>query len=143
MREIKFRAWSKKEKTMIYFSSDWAIDGEYSNLGFSIEHDEKNFFDSYKGAKEEAVIMQYTGLKDRNGKEIYEGDLVEYTRADNSTLTGSKTRHEATFAKGAFCCLVKVVSLGICPTYLNQYNEQSEIIGNIYKNPELLKEENK
>jgi len=119
-REIKFRAWHKEEKQMLqkikalYFDKDglrgWAaiyIEGK--------ERGEGNFQPG------EVEIMQYTGLKDKNGKEIYEGDIIEYLGYD-----GKKYKQK-------------------CPNLTafhfwqeTEDNETVLVIGNIYENQELL-----
>ena len=107
MREIKFRAWSKKYKWLMPMS-DWLSDG-------------KSFLD------EDLIVMQYTGLKDKNGKEIYEGDILRY--AENGEIAWDN--------QGYFG--VTNFGIGNChPLHLTS-QEDREIIGNIYDNPELLK----
>jgi len=62
MREIKFRAWDDNEKQMVFWDD---------------LRDTKLFDDGFDN--NQCTLMQYTGLKDKNGKEIYEGDVVEIT----------------------------------------------------------------
>jgi len=113
MREIKFRAWDKKRNK---FVSDFNLSPkgnilcEHSNLG-------------YKGVFEvDLELMQYTGLKDKNGKEIYEGDIVKML-ADS--LNGEENI-EVKWRKEGFW------------EYFNGF-DNCEVIGNIYENTELLK----
>lgn len=125
MREIKFRAWIKKAKEMVPVT-EILFDFNRKNIfrctpRFGFDNTE----DSY------AVLMQFTGLFDKNGKEIYEGDVV------SAWSTGVKTIGE-----------VKQRNDGMWFIYppLWHFNPNSkgrddvEIIGNIYENPELLKE---
>ena len=109
-REIKFRAWDKYEKK--YESEVGVIpNGWRENVteeGWRIRPNDKYW-----------VIEQYTGLKDRNGKEIYEGDIVskEYAGGDTQPLVVHFDETEAQFQVGGF---------GIDPTRV-------EVIGNIHE----------
>jgi len=72
------------------------------------------------------VWMQFTGLKDKNGREIYEGDVVQY-ESDFRKITGAVGYDEASAA------------FKIAGNHFTWFNpEAAEIIGNIYENPELL-----
>ena len=126
MREIKFKAWHKEEKIM----------GEV--LGIDILHKEIFFSDEDVDCYEhtdfkDIELMQYTGLKDKNNKEIYEGDIVKL-----------RTNHGIGVVKnydewGAFVVeYIKPRPLAVLGT--NYYKEDIEVIGNIYENPELLGE---
>ena len=72
MREIKFRAWVKKTKTMVdlYQTTPLALDANLQQDGIFIPF------------SEEFIIMQFSGLKDANDKEIYEGDILDFTVFD-------------------------------------------------------------
>jgi hypothetical protein len=69
MREIKFRAWDNGHKHM---RTDILIGRQHGGA----------WVETYEGNVFEGEVMQYTGLKDRNGKDIYEGDLVRYATHD-------------------------------------------------------------
>lgn len=109
MREIKFRAWKKKKRIFIF----WRNIFEGSDFWEDV-----NYPDTLS-------VMQYTGLKDKNGKEIYEGDIVRTTRETEDSKE-DYFDEEVTFGGGAF----NPISL--------QPEETWEVIGNIWENPELL-----
>ena len=141
-RDIKFRAWEDKNKK-------WLLGYEYSNLGgFSLigecvlSGEWGNVFDTFLFNKygkkwEDLKIMQFTGLKDKNGKEIYEGDIVIYNRGiGNWTGQRMSTTHEIVFTDEVFAFVMKYGSSYI--KLRKHWNYIYEVIGNIFENPELL-----
>lgn len=115
MREIKFRAWYHTEKRMI----DWneMQDNSIESLD--------TYFRGVFG--DVSPVMQYTGLKDKNGKEIYEGDI--YKAKMHVVKTGRTIES------------IEVVE-DIRGDNVYYYDEV-EVIGNIYENPDLLGSEDK
>ena len=123
MREIKFRVWDKYDNEMKYDAQD-----TYDYIVNNIMED--CFGDVLKSERYE--IMQYTGLKDKNGKEIYEGDIWRYEEIVGSVVfdKGAFSLH-TDLGKGAVGCL----DIGI-------FRNACEVIGNIYENPDLLEKYN-
>lgn len=122
MREIKFRAWDKLSKEMFNVES--------------INFQERKVYRDIVSYRKfnDIELMQYTGLKDKNEKEIYEGDIVKL-RA-NHGIGVVKYYDEW----GAFVVeYIKPRPLAVLG--MNYYKEDIEIIGNIYENPELLGEQ--
>ena len=114
MREIKFRAWYTKFNAMW---NVWLM--QYTNSVTNKETGERAEIN-------EVELMQYTGLKDKNDVEIYEGDIVKHITA--------KWTGEIKYTDGSF-----VVEGQILTWYLNKGRaERLEVIGNIHDNPELL-----
>jgi len=118
MREIKFRAWDKVNKIM---NEVCIINFDDNNVGLKPDYD-------YTLSFEDIELMQYTGLKDKNGKEIYEGDIVK-----SNYKTGNLV---VFFVRGCFRLTYSKELIGI---WLEIHLfEELEVIGNIYENPELL-----
>jgi len=149
MREIKFRAWDKKNKRM---DSVWEI----SFAGKPPEANEAQVGDLLLGIDTQCVLMQFTGLKDKNGKEVYEGDILRGEFGKQSELPLNKIFGKVKWHYGKykieFDSVYRTLDLsqidGNHAIYWRQENnrceddyyriENIEVIGNIYENPELL-----
>ncbi len=128
MIDIKFRAWFEEENRMI----EWEqlhLENDDCGLIVWIGEDGNNFGTASAYPIDDFKVMQYTGLEDKNGKEVFEGDIVKYDSVrterisfDNAQFTSGNDRGSTHFSKGL---------ADIC-----------EIIGNIYENPELLHKQN-
>jgi len=136
MREIKFRAWDKKEKAMVY---DVIVKGIWKSkidpftwfvevIKDFDEFDEPIYFNPY-----DVELMQYTGLKDKNGKEIYEGDVVECVSCKEKDR-----KYKVTWCDKFLGFVLEHKKEKYQISIFNDF----KVIGNIYENPELLEEEN-
>jgi uncharacterized phage protein (TIGR01671 family) len=133
MREIKFRAWDTKEKEWVDGAHGMAfVDPDYKTNAFWLD------------PTKEIILMQYTGLKDKNGKEIYEGDIVRCEDEDGEVhifTIGWEMGDEDKFISGFIGRIIRNVTDEI-------YNDdgkapdgwtgEPEIIGNIWENEGLL-----
>lgn len=136
MREIKFRAWDNSISSMMDVGEIHYCHGgvKVYGTGVSIGNGwatEKNGFkhDCH------AVLMQYTSLKDKNGVEIYEGDVVAWKFKDGDIL--SAVEWDGPGAQFVMKPVNKDYGMGHT---LTGKRESLEIIGNIYENPELINE---
>ena len=129
MRNIKFRAWDTENKEMLKVQE---LDFEDTFYGgrLSIRVDKYNdYFDM-----EDMILMQYTGLNDKNGKEIYEGDIVKAVFADEEKL---EMKGIVIYVEAAACYMV-IANNG--DEWELGYLDEIEKIGNKWDNPELLEE---
>ena len=159
MREIKFRAWLKEERKMVNVETLFI---GINRLCFGNSKTEDLFFRDF----EEVELMQYTGLKDKNGKEIYEGDILlsvnengvflqeigfggderEYTEFLNGfkIVNGYALEHDVTFSE-----LKEFTKNIVLKNNIPYKNDGIDdflydgwwVIGNIYENKNLLEEQ--
>jgi uncharacterized phage protein (TIGR01671 family) len=153
MRTIKFRVWSIESKSFLD-SDDIAIRNNGLILTYDWHHD---YGKSWGSSFENHIVQQYTGLLDKNGKEIYEGDILKLTFSEESLkklykgelykiiTKNSKTEFigEVTsdYSHGILSHFSYHVG-GIMPFwYFKQLTSRNgiEVIGNIFENPELIK----
>jgi uncharacterized phage protein (TIGR01671 family) len=119
MREIKFRAWDSQQKCFVELQK---IDFENDRVWINPAVESHN-------AICDLVYEQFTCLHDKNGVEIYEGDILKCETGNNEIV-----EHKY----GAFMCRYRRIVL-----YQLWIKQQLEIIGNIHENPELLEEQKK
>jgi uncharacterized phage protein (TIGR01671 family) len=143
-REIKFRAWDKDSKLMLYkefYDHNWYTTPKNDEDGCHT-YSSMQYSDQYH--KE---LMQFTGLKDKNGKEIYEGDIVRGFEKEAGFPPYDSTLPRAIeFRDGCWCFNANRYDEGDWIrfgfwTHSNKGKttlKQLEVIGNIYENPKLL-----
>ena len=130
MREIKFREWDADNHCMVY---DW----------YKVVSQKPYSENRFLGIQKQTLateVMQYTGLKDKNGKEIYEGDIItteiKYLDHLKQYIIG--------FRNGTFCFLENDEEVQVWDDGINKWHSLENIysirvVGNIYENPEILK----
>jgi uncharacterized phage protein (TIGR01671 family) len=134
MREIKFRAWDKVNKRMelIDGCNLYLADGRVYEVSAGCYAMETTF--EKEDVTERYIPLQYTGLKDKNGEEIYEGDIVHCKAVWDSG------KMVVIWEEGEFhmvLCEKYKDYLPLCGYHCIR-NFAKEVIGNIYENPDLL-----
>ena len=119
MREIKFRAWDSANARMLQLHNISSKFSDIENMGFL-----------------DLPILQYTGLKDKNGKEIYEGDIVNLI-PDGYVKELATVEWDYDNASWVYCRISSLEIVHGSKVYVKW--KPVEVIGNIYENTELLK----
>lgn len=138
MRDIKLRFWDKENKSMVYQNKESLFPISYYKIVcdcftdfefrlFKLKNNTMNF------EEVESVKMQYTGLIDINGKEIYEGDILRHFKRHKDKLL--KIEVSPSYGVYAQENYNTKILIGKSNTHL-----YFEVIGNIYENSELLEE---
>ncbi len=135
MREIKFRAWDKRDEEMytptnIMLSNSkkvWIADKKvFNDMRHLVEEESK-----FRNIGDSAVLMQFTGLKDKRGEEIYEGDILAEKEGKKYRTVGL-----VIWSEKEVCYILRLKDSW---DVLDKVNEEyCEVIGNVYKNSELL-----
>ena len=134
MRELKFRAWDKTQKKMLH--RVLAGPGEPCSIVYDEERRDWVQFDEACGE-----IMQFTGLRDKHDKEIFEGDIVKFSNHFTGQELLRQCKWDTKYPSFVFCRLDQHSNEDIGGWKFLQYLESThgtmEVIGNIYETPSL------
>ena len=143
MKEIEFRAWHKKNKKL-----DKVNGIDFNNKYIFCQGEDNIYSDAF--SFDEVIIEQYTGLKDKNGKKIYEGDIVSFNYRCCKECPTETYRAIIEFGNpnGVYNWGFEMKFIGkVKPSntdillWIEMPDVECVVIGNIHENPELLGKE--
>ena len=127
MREIKFRAWDKKYNQMV----SWDGISKNNIIGSLINNNNRSISNG--------VLMQFTGLLDKNGIEIYEGDIIEHHYSLTKVIYGRSHNEMGELRESVGFHRVGINNNDLwCTTSMTYGLNSYEVIGNIYEHQHLL-----
>ncbi|MCX0386700.1 YopX family protein [Clostridium perfringens] len=139
IRELKFRVWDKTSDSMLYQDDFERVELDTKNKMVTLiaeeESDKSHYVLDYEDGIE-AEILQYTGLKDKDGQDIYEGDILINTNKSKLNLGMDNQKYLVVYKTLGF--YLKPLFKGIALKF--DYSDLKKL-GNIYENPELLEGE--
>ena len=127
MKDIKFRVWDNERNAMLNSKS---VDIDFFEGKIEITSDTIRYDEVYTDEIKDFESMQYIGLEDKNGREIYEGDIITITLDTGNVITGSVGMNNGQWSIKYYDRYYSLVSIW--------YEIKPEVIGNIYENSELL-----
>lgn len=142
---FKFRAWHKKRKKMYevlhFHTATWDNGGEWVTAkGFNIITQQDIHIQI---EPKDSFIMQCTGLKDKNGREIYDGDILKFKLLEDFAAFGTNEKYVEIIAPVIYEYGGFFIEQSENSIFLGQLPmREIEVVGNIYENPELLREGN-
>jgi hypothetical protein len=136
MRKIKFRAWLKEDKKMVNIET---MDFTDKSIQYLKKSEIINAHLLRRVSFDDVELMQYTGVKDKNGKEIYEGDIIKYKFPYDRRI---KHISPVFYMESQASYGVLDIYKNEIPLYTISTNNYFEVIGNIYENKNLLEENN-
>ena len=129
MREIKFRAWLKEDKRMVNVET---MDFTDKSIQYLKKSEINNAYILRRESFDDVELMQYTGLTDKNGTGIYEGDIVVLNNIENDNMCIVRYEHSSYRLEG----------WSLREDLSNVEDRFLEVVGNIYESKNLLEENN-